>query len=104
MKKQTRKMRNGFTLIEMTIVLFIISLLILIIIPNLSNQRKHAQSVHSSAMTEVVQAQIDAYFSQHPMAKTVSFPELTNGGYLTAKQVKQAKDEGLKITHNEVKK
>lgn len=72
----------------MTIVLFIISLLILIIIPNLSNQRKHAQSVHSSAMTEVVQAQIDAYFSQHP----------------TAKQVKQAKDEGLKITHNEVQK
>ncbi len=75
-KKQVKKMRSGFTLIEMTIVLFIISLLILIIIPNLSNQRKHAQSVHSSAMTEVVQAQIDAYFSQHPMAKTVSFPEL----------------------------
>lgn len=104
MKKQVKKMRSGFTLIEMTIVLFIIPLLILIIIPNLSNQRKHAQSVHSSAMTEVVQAQIDAYFSQHPMAKTVSFPELAKGGYLTAKQIKQAKDEGLKISHNEVKK
>ncbi|MCT2899218.1 prepilin-type N-terminal cleavage/methylation domain-containing protein [Lentilactobacillus buchneri] len=104
MKKHVKKMREGFTLIEMTIVLFIISLLILIIIPNLSNQRKHAQSVHSSAMTEVVQAQIDAYFSQHPTAKSVSFPDLTKGGYLTAKQVKQAKDEGLKITHNEVQK
>lgn len=104
MKKQVKKMREGFTLIEMTIVLFIISLLILIIIPNLSNQRKHAQSVHSSAMTEVVQAQIDAYFSQHPTEKTVNFPELTKGGYLTTKQVKQAKDEGLKISHNEVQK
>lgn len=100
MKKRVKKMREGFTLIDMTIVLFIISLLILIIIPNLSNQRKHAQSVHSSAMTEVVQAQIDAYFSQHPTAKSVSFPDR----YLTAKQVKQAKDEGLKITHNEVQK
>ncbi|MDN6543613.1 MAG: prepilin-type N-terminal cleavage/methylation domain-containing protein, partial [Lentilactobacillus parabuchneri] len=49
MKKQVKKTRSGFTLIEMTIVLFIISLLILIIIPNLSNQRKLAQSVHSSA-------------------------------------------------------
>lgn len=103
-EKQVKKMRSGFTLIEMTIVLFIISLLILIIIPNLSNQRKHAQSVHSSAMSEVVQAQVDAYFSQHPMAKTVSFPDLVKGGYLTAKQVKQAKDEGLKISHNEVQK
>ncbi|MDN6781977.1 competence type IV pilus major pilin ComGC [Lentilactobacillus parabuchneri] len=104
MKKQVKKTRSGFTLIEMTIVLFIISLLILIIIPNLSNQRKHAQSVHSSAMSEVVQAQVHAYFSQHPMAKTVSFPDLVKGGYLTAKQVKQAKDEGLKISHNEVQK
>lgn len=31
--------RKGFTLIEMTVVLFIISLLILIIIPNLGAQK-----------------------------------------------------------------
>lgn len=36
------KRRRGFTLIEMTIVLFIISLLVLIILPNLNGQRGHA--------------------------------------------------------------
>lgn len=30
--------RHGFTLVEMTIVLFIISLLVLIILPNLNGQ------------------------------------------------------------------
>lgn len=102
MKKWHRKEKSGFTLIEMTIVLFIISLLILIIIPNLTHQRKHAQSVHTTAMSSVVQAQVDAYTSQHPTIKSVGFAELTREGYLTRKQVNQAKDEGLKITNNEV--
>ncbi|WP_243674343.1 competence protein ComGC [Lentilactobacillus kisonensis] len=79
-----------------------ISLLILIIIPNLTHQRKHAQSVHTTAMSSVVQAQVDAYTSQHPTIKSVGFAELTREGYLTRKQVNQAKDEGLKITNNEV--
>ncbi|GHP12649.1 competence protein ComGC [Lentilactobacillus fungorum] len=104
MKKKIRRTKPAFTLIEMTIVLFIISLLILIIIPNLSNQRKHAQSVHSSAMNSVIQAQVDAYTSQHPNVKSVGFEDLTKEGYLTKKQTKQAKDEGLKITNNEVTK
>lgn len=104
MKKTLKKSKAGFMLIEMTIVLFIISLLILIIIPNLTNQRKHAQSVHTSAMSSVVQAQIDAYTSQHPTVKSVGFTELSRDGYLTKKQVKEAKDEGLKIANNEVTK
>ena len=41
---------KGFTLIEMAIVLFIISLLILIIIPNINHQRKNAVNVNSNAM------------------------------------------------------
>ncbi|XIF20384.1 MAG: prepilin-type N-terminal cleavage/methylation domain-containing protein [Acetilactobacillus jinshanensis] len=65
MKKALKK-RKGFTLIEMTIVLFIISLLILIIIPNISKSREHAQDVHSNAMVSVVQSQIDAYLDDNP--------------------------------------
>ena len=41
-----KKKRRGFTLIEMAIVLFIISLLILIILPNIGTQRKHANTVN----------------------------------------------------------
>ena len=46
LKKLKKRVAKGFTLVEMTIVLFIISLLILIIVPNLGAQRKHATSVN----------------------------------------------------------
>lgn len=97
-----KKMKRSFTLIEMTIVLFIISLLILIIIPNLTHQRKHAQSVHTTAMSSVRSSTGRCFTSQHPTIKSVGFAEITREGYLTRKQVNQAKDEGLKITNNEV--
>lgn len=99
-----KKRRKGFTLIEMTIVLFIISLLILIIIPNLSNQRKQAKGVHTNAMTSVVQSQIDAYINEHPDDQTTDYDDLKITGYLTDKQIKQAKAEGIKIVDNEAKK
>ncbi len=100
-KKRAAKGRQAFTLIEMTIVLFIISLLILIIIPNISNQRKQAQKVHTTAMQSMVQAQVDAYQSQHPSDNHVTFADLSKGGYLTEKQVSQAKREGVRLADDE---
>lgn len=100
-KNMTNQTRSGFTLIEMTIVLFIISLLIMIVIPNLSNQRKRAQTVHTSAMQSMVQAQVDAYQSQHPDDEHVSYDDLSRDGYLTKKQVSQARHEGIKISKND---
>ena len=58
--KILKKKQSGFTLLEMSIVLFIISLLVLIMLPNLSQQRKHANSILGKAMTSVIQTQIDA--------------------------------------------
>ena len=52
--KILKKKQSGFTLLEMSIVLFIISLLVLIMLPNLSQQRKHANSIHGKAMTSVI--------------------------------------------------
>ena len=89
--------RQAFTLIEMVIVLFIISLLILIVVPNLSNQRNHARIIHANALTSVIQSQIDSYFSDNQGEKLVTFDKLTQKGYLTDKQVDQAKSEGIKI-------
>ncbi|WP_439794983.1 prepilin-type N-terminal cleavage/methylation domain-containing protein [Secundilactobacillus kimchicus] len=40
MKNRKPSLRRGFTLIEMAIVLFIVALLILIVVPNLSHQKK----------------------------------------------------------------
>ncbi|ANZ58314.1 competence protein ComGC [Fructilactobacillus lindneri] len=92
--------RKGFTLIEMTVVLFIISLLILIIIPNLGAQKKHANSVHGSAMVSVVQTQIDSYHDETG-DNNVSMNKLVASNYLTDKQAKQANDEKIIIQDNQ---
>lgn len=95
--------KSGFTLIEMTIVLFIISLLILIVVPNISGQRKHAESIHTNAMTTVIQNQVDAYLSDNSSDK-LSMDTLVDKGYLTSRQADQAKQEGIKIENNEAVK
>ena len=92
--------RHGFTLVEMTIVLFIISLLVLIILPNLNGQRHRASGIHQHAMETVVQGQVTAYLEDHQSAEHVTYAALEEGRYLTAQQVKQAKQEGIKI-HDE---
>lgn len=96
------QIKRGFTLIEMTIVLFIVALLILIVVPNLAHQKKHAQSVHTGAMATVVQTQLDTYLDATDK-KTATLNDLKNDGYLTNKQVKMAEKEGIKIRGSEVK-
>ena len=93
--------KDGFTLIEMTVVLFIISLLILIIVPNISGQKKHANKIHILAMSTMIQGQVDA-LSDETNNKNIDFTDLISEGYLTDKQVKQAESDGIKIENNKV--
>ncbi|WP_105957203.1 competence type IV pilus major pilin ComGC [Apilactobacillus quenuiae] len=97
MKKHKR--RAGFTLIEMTIVLFIISLLILIIVPNLNGQRKKAESVHSNAMISLVQSQIDAYLIDKGDSN-VTYQSLKENDYLNSTQIARAEKQGISIDNN----
>ncbi|MBA1307602.1 prepilin-type N-terminal cleavage/methylation domain-containing protein, partial [Pseudomonas stutzeri] len=46
---QCKHLSSGFTLIESAIVLFIISLLMLLILPNLNTQRQKAVETHQVA-------------------------------------------------------
>ncbi|WP_302116816.1 competence type IV pilus major pilin ComGC [uncultured Limosilactobacillus sp.] len=94
--KILNKKESAFTLLEMSIVLFIISLLVLIVLPNLSQQRKHANSIHRKAMVSVIQTQIDSYENENG-ADNVSFEELKNANYLTDAQVQQAHREKIVI-------
>lgn len=97
MKKLFAKKHRAFTLLEMSIVLFIISLLVLIILPNLASQRKHATGVHRSAMTSVIQTQIDLY--QNEIGEShVDFDTLEKADYLTKDQVAKAKKEHITIS------
>lgn len=55
------KNEKAFTLIEMLIVLLIISILILLIVPNLTNKSKHINNKGCNALVQLVQSQVIAY-------------------------------------------
>src|SRR5699024_4249055 len=56
------KNNKGFTLIEMLIVLMIISVLIILSVPNLGGKSKEVNDKGCDALVSVVQAQVDAYY------------------------------------------
>lgn len=58
MKKTKMK---AFTLVEMAIVIFIISLLILIIMPNVAKQRSNAEKVNTQALQAELDTQAQLY-------------------------------------------
>ena len=96
-----KKKRDGFTLLEMSIVLFIISLLILIIIPNLSKQRHNATGIHQRAMVNVIQTQADLFENENGDAAS-SLGQLYNNHYLTGAQLKAAEHNHIEIIHGQV--
>ncbi|UOR12323.1 competence type IV pilus major pilin ComGC [Halobacillus amylolyticus] len=53
--------QKGFTLIEMLIVLLIISVLLIITIPNLTENNKTIRSKGCEALTLTAEAQVEAY-------------------------------------------
>ena len=90
--------RRAFTLLEMAIVLFIISLLVLIVLPNLSTQREHATKIHENAMTNVVQTQLDLYENDTGQ-RAQSIDQLVENQYLTAAQAQKATSEHIKVVN-----
>lgn len=57
--------QRGFTLIEMLIVLMIVSVLMLLIIPNLGNKGKEVKDKGCEALVSVVQTQVDSYYLEN---------------------------------------
>lgn len=101
MNKFFARKKSGFTLLEMSIVLFIISLLILIILPNLAKQRDNANRIHRHAMVAVVQTQVDAYENETGTNK-VTLEDLRQHDYLTSAQVDKAHKEHISIENGRV--
>lgn len=103
-----KKIRKGFTLIEMVIVLFIISLLLLLMIPNLVKQKDGAQKKSDEALrtTIVTQAQMYSENNDDNNADNnadnknndntkVNLNTLHSQHYITDKQYEQAKKIGF---------
>ncbi|RXI99481.1 prepilin-type N-terminal cleavage/methylation domain-containing protein [Anaerobacillus alkaliphilus] len=61
------KNEMAFTLIEMMIVLMIISILLLIAIPNMSNNNNVANARGCDATIQLLQAQVGAYYVENKM-------------------------------------
>lgn len=98
MIKKCFKEENGFTLIEMALVLFVISVLLLLVIPNIGNHQGTAEETGGEALQTVVQAQVDLYIMEYN--QTPSFEDLQTNGYLTANQVQRAQEQGISIGGN----
>lgn len=92
------KNQRGFTLIEMLIVLMIISVLIILIVPNLSDKSEDVYDKGCSALVSVVQAQVDAYHieeNEYP-----SLEELESDSYISEEQKECPDGRSLEISNN----
>lgn len=96
--KKTRR-QEGFTLIEMVVVIAIIVVLILIIAPNLIQQKGKAENRTNDAFKTTLQTQAELYEGEYDK-KADSFEELRDKGYLTERQM--AKSKNYSISDGEV--
>lgn len=74
--------QNGFTLIEMMVVLLIISVLILIAIPNVTKHSATIDDKGCEAYVKMVQGQVEAYRIDLKAVPTLT--DLTDNDYLRA--------------------
>ncbi|MGX7109374.1 competence type IV pilus major pilin ComGC [Facklamia miroungae] len=86
------KNQGAFTLLEMLIVLIIVSLLMAIIIPNVSGQKDRIDQQAVENITEIVETQADAYYLVEDRTESLTLEQLVNEGYLTQKQADEAKE------------
>ena len=85
MKMKTKK--KGFTLIELLVCLFIIGLMMLLIIPNIAQQRKTAQDKSDEAIVRVVKSQQQAYMIDLKTNDIPTVEQLKAKGYINDSQV-----------------
>lgn len=80
------KQENGFTLIEMMIVLLVISVLLIITIPNIMTHNSKINSKGCDAFVKMVQAQAQA-FEMESGKPPKDIQELVTAGYLNDEQI-----------------
>ena len=73
--------KDAFTLIEMLIVLFIIAVLLILIVPNITKNIDTAKTESSEAYVKTVQSQVTAY-EINEKDSNVTFEKLVEKGYL----------------------
>lgn len=82
--KKQKKHYSGFTLLEMLVVLLIISVLILLFVPNLSKHKESVDKKGNEAINKIVETQIDLYSMEKN--QTPSIDQLLEEQYITQEQ------------------
>ncbi|WLR44281.1 competence type IV pilus major pilin ComGC [Bacillus carboniphilus] len=72
---------RGFTLIEMLVVLLVISILLIMTIPNITKHNQNIQKKGCEGLVNMVQAQVVAYDMENDQVPTLE--QLITGGYIT---------------------
>lgn len=85
---QKGRRKEGFTLIEMVLVLFIVAALLLLIIPNMSKQTQNVETKTNAALVETVETQMELYLLEHDEA-SVTAEVLAEQGYITDEQLEK---------------
>ncbi|MEX2784799.1 competence type IV pilus major pilin ComGC [Streptococcus sp. H49] len=80
----------AFTLLEMLFVLLIISVLLLLFVPNLTKQKDKVNNTGNAAVVKVVESQAELYELNENTPATLS--KLVSEGSITAKQQKAYND------------
>lgn len=98
MKMKTKK--KGFTLIELLVCLFIIGLMMLLIIPNIAQQRKTAQEKSDAAIVKVIETQQQSYMLQNNTKEVPTVDVLLKAEYINKEQADAYKKVDSKLLHN----
>lgn len=75
------KNEKGFTLVEMMVVLLVISVLLIITIPNISTHNANINDKGCKAFVKMVEAQVQAYHIEN-QKYPLTVQELVDKGYL----------------------
>lgn len=89
--KRLLKKDEGFTLIEMSLVLFIISALLMLFIPNISGNKESASNTSTEVFETVLQSQVEMYVMDNGLDE-LTFEKMKEAGYLTNSQLNDAKN------------
>ena len=95
------KNEKGFTLVEMLVVLLIISILILVTIPNVSKHFATIDEKGCNAYILMLQGQVEAYKLNNNVYPT-SVSDLIDEGYVVEEELKCPDNTEIKIVDGKV--
>ncbi|GAA4066121.1 competence type IV pilus major pilin ComGC [Amphibacillus indicireducens] len=80
------KEENGFTLIEMLIVLAVITLLLILVVPNLADQNENINKNSEETLIKMAENQTQVYYIEKGR-KPSSIKQLVEEGYLSTDEI-----------------